>query len=127
MCAMPHMHPHEPARAHFVGHLSPEWDPQRYVSAVTDLARWHAAHHGAAPLIVNTCGWIKVGPGTSDACPLYRLSAADAQQCRAHEAGAVPLASTFSSACTAWATLCQRMKEVVVESLFILYASHAEY
>ena len=39
----------------------------------------------------------------------------------------LPLVSTFSSACTAWATLCQRMKVVVVESLFTLYASHAEY
>ncbi|CAL5222401.1 g4760 [Coccomyxa viridis] len=56
---LPHMHPGLPARSHYIGHLSPEWDPQRYVASVTDLARWHAVHHGSVPLIVNTCGWIK--------------------------------------------------------------------
>ena len=58
---LPHMHPSTPARSHYIGHLSPEWDPQRYMASVTDLAEWHAAHHGSVPLIVNTCGWIKVG------------------------------------------------------------------
>ena len=58
---MPHMHPLTPVRAHYIGHLSPEWDPQRYGSAVTDLARFHAKHSSAVPLVVNTCGWIKVG------------------------------------------------------------------
>lgn len=57
---MPNMHPCAPARAQYIGHLSPEWDPQRYVASVTDLARWHAKHHGTVPLIINTCGWIKV-------------------------------------------------------------------
>ena len=61
---LPHMHPSTPARSHYIGHLSPEWDPQRYVASVTDLAQWHAAHHGSVPLIVNTCGWIKVGLDT---------------------------------------------------------------
>ena len=56
---MPHMHPCAPTRSHYIGHLSPEWDPQRYVSSVTDLAEWHAEHHQFVPLIVNTCGWIK--------------------------------------------------------------------
>ena len=61
MYGMPHMHPLAPARAHYIGHLSPEWDPQRYGSAVADLARFHAKRSSAVPLIVNTCGWIKVG------------------------------------------------------------------
>ena len=61
MYGMPHMHPLRPARAHFLGHLSPEWDSQRYGTAVADLARFHAKRSSAVPLVVNTCGWIKVG------------------------------------------------------------------
>jgi polynucleotide 5'-hydroxyl-kinase GRC3/NOL9 len=59
---LPHMHRRPPARAHFLGALSAERDPTAYSAAVRALLAWHSARPGAgAPLIINSCGWIKVG------------------------------------------------------------------
>lgn len=57
---LPHMHQRAPAQARFVGHLSPERDPVAYREAVQELLTWHAARHASIPLVINTCGWIKV-------------------------------------------------------------------
>ncbi len=57
---LPHMHQRAPVQARFVGQLSPERDPIAYRGAVEELLTWHAAHHASTPLIINTCGWIKV-------------------------------------------------------------------
>ncbi|EIE24487.1 hypothetical protein COCSUDRAFT_40871 [Coccomyxa subellipsoidea C-169] len=56
---LPHMHQRKPDQARFVGHLSAERDPVAYRGAVQELLSWHAAHHTSAPLVINTCGWIK--------------------------------------------------------------------
>lgn len=65
---LPHMHQTAPARAAYLGALSAERDPAAYGAAVRSLLAWHAqrqqggAKSGAStPLIINTCGWIKVG------------------------------------------------------------------
>ncbi len=57
---LPHMHQRKPDQARFVGHLSAERDPVAYRGAVQELLSWHAAHHTSVPLVINTCGWIKV-------------------------------------------------------------------
>ena len=62
---LPHMHRRVPARAVHLGALSAERDPQAYGAAVRSLLAWHAQSRqkqqgGGTPLIINTCGWIKV-------------------------------------------------------------------
>ena len=64
----PHTHQRLPARAAFIGDISPAADPGRYVEAVAHLHclfRDELASEGAEgcpppPLIINTPGWVKV-------------------------------------------------------------------
>ena len=65
-----HMRRRAPARAVYLGALSAERDPLAYGAAVRSLLAWHAQRRqerggdgagAGAPLIINTCGWIKVG------------------------------------------------------------------
>ncbi|KAJ9475424.1 hypothetical protein PHBOTO_005488 [Pseudozyma hubeiensis] len=62
--------PRVPARAHFVGDVSPRDDPESYVAAVLDLIEYFRAQvqpgdpnedgvSQRVPLVINTQGWIK--------------------------------------------------------------------
>ncbi|GAC77356.1 uncharacterized conserved protein [Moesziomyces antarcticus T-34] len=62
--------PRVPARAHFVGDVSPRDDPESYVAAVHDLIDYFRTHiqpgqadaagiQQRVPLVINTQGWIK--------------------------------------------------------------------
>jgi hypothetical protein len=62
--------PRVPARAHFVGDVTPRDDPESYVAAVHDLIEYFRTHiqpgqadaagiQQRVPLVINTQGWIK--------------------------------------------------------------------
>lgn len=62
---LPHEHLRRPWHAVFVGDISPQSDPLRYVNAVQQLyGRWceevQARRGPPPPLLINTNGWIKV-------------------------------------------------------------------
>jgi polynucleotide 5'-hydroxyl-kinase GRC3/NOL9 len=63
-----HTHHRAPARAHFLGTLSPDRDPVTYTGAIEELLGWHTRRHPAVPLIINTCGWIKAR-SSAGCCP----------------------------------------------------------
>jgi hypothetical protein len=52
--------------SHFLGDVSPQGEPERYLQAVRSLHAWYCHHSKGtgqqrwAPLVVNTHGWIQV-------------------------------------------------------------------
>ncbi|EIM23010.1 hypothetical protein E3Q22_00603 [Wallemia mellicola] len=62
-------HPRIPAKAHFIGDVSPVNDPSNYVDAIKDLIEHYHSHiahslsedgdYTPIPLVINTQGWIK--------------------------------------------------------------------
>lgn len=76
---LPHMHQRRPVQARFVGHLSAERDPVAYGGAVEELLTWHRQHRPSVPLIINTCGWIKVETG-----PLLQVTVSVLSATRTH-------------------------------------------
>jgi len=63
----PHLHQRAPQRCHFLGDVSPQGEPVRYMQAVRSLYAWYCQHSEGTgqqrwpPLVVNTHGWIQVG------------------------------------------------------------------
>jgi len=62
----PHLHQRPPEMSHFLGDVSPQGEPERYLQAVRSLYAWYCQHSGGMghqrwpPLVVNTHGWIQV-------------------------------------------------------------------
>lgn len=58
----PFMHMRAPEAAVFVGDVTVESDPLRCMAAIAALLEQYRCAVQPAPLVVNTHGWVKVGP-----------------------------------------------------------------
>ncbi|CAN7988040.1 unnamed protein product [Ixodes hexagonus] len=54
----PFTHVHVPEKMYFLGHVSPASQPDAYSTAVSSLVEHCRRHFPAAPLVVNTMGWV---------------------------------------------------------------------